>query len=64
MGALTRVVERTDDPYLAEAAVEALGDIGDPVARPVLERAAAHGPLRVRQAAVRALGQLPPADPR
>jgi HEAT repeat protein len=56
--ALIRVVERTSDPYLAEAAVEALGQIGDGAARPVLERAARQGALRVRQAAERALGRL------
>jgi len=58
LAALIRVVERTSDPYLAEAAVEALGRIGDVTARPVLERAARQGALRVRQAAERALGRL------
>jgi HEAT repeat protein len=62
--ALVRVVEETPDPYLAEAAVEALGAIGDPSSRPTLERAAREGALRVREAAERALDRLahPAAD--
>jgi hypothetical protein len=51
--ALMRVVQQTRDPYLAEAAVDALGEIGDPIPRPVLERAATDGAVRVRQAARR-----------
>lgn len=56
--ALIEVVRESDDFYLIEAAVEALEHIGDPASRPVLTWAAAHGALRVRRAAERALKQL------
>jgi HEAT repeat protein len=56
--ALLRVIEATTDPYLAEAAIEALGKIGDPAARPLLERACQTGALPVRRAARRALASI------
>lgn len=52
---LMAALETARDPYLAEAAAEALGKIGDQRARPALERAAAAGALRVRRAARLAL---------
>ena len=48
---LMRVVCRSDDASLVEAAIEALGRIGDPRCRKVIEAALGRGTLRVRQAA-------------
>jgi HEAT repeat protein len=56
--ALIRVAQESSDPYLVEAAVEALGQIGDPACRATLERAAHEGALRVRRAAGIALRRL------
>lgn len=55
---LLHVVLREDDAYLVEAAVEALGRIGDPRCRPALQAAASRGQLHVRHAALRALVSL------
>ena len=51
---LIRVLEATGDSFLAEAAAEALGKIGDEKALPALTRTSRHGTLRVRRAARRA----------
>lgn len=56
--ALMRVVQESPDPYLVEAAVEALGQIGDPACRATLVWAAREGAVRVRRAAVEALRRL------
>jgi HEAT repeat protein len=58
VSALVGVVQESSDPYLVEAAVEALGQIGDPTCRAVLEQAAREGALRVRRAAERALRRM------
>jgi len=55
---LTRVVQESPDPYLVEAAVEALGQIGDPTCRATLAWAACEGAVRVRRAAAEALRRL------
>ncbi len=55
---LVRLLEASADPFLAEAAAEALGTIGDRAALPALRQACAAGPVRVRQAAVRAIERL------
>jgi len=47
---LISVLETSEDGFLAEAAAEALGKIGDPRALLALERAAISGPVRVRRA--------------
>jgi HEAT repeat protein len=52
---LMRVVCRAEDPFLVEAAIEALGRIGDPRCRKVLEAALDRWTLRVRLAARQAL---------
>jgi len=56
--ALIRAAQESSDPYLVEAAVEALGRIGDPAGRPTLAWAAREGALRVRRAAEQALRRL------
>jgi HEAT repeat protein len=56
--ALMRVVQESPDPYLVEAAVEALGQIGDPACRATLVWAAREGAVRVRRAAAEALRRL------
>jgi HEAT repeat protein len=48
----------TPDFYLQEAAVIALGQIGDRRAQPYLERLSREGAIRVRLAAHRALARL------
>ena len=48
----------TPDFYLQEAAVIALGQIGDKRAQPYLERLSREGAIRVRLAAHRALARL------
>jgi HEAT repeat protein len=55
---LMRALETTQDGYLAEAAAESLGKIGDPGALPVLERAAERGSLRTQLAAREALERI------
>ena len=52
--ALIEVALASADPYIQEAAVVALGRIGDPRAGPCLERLGREGVLRVRRAAARA----------
>jgi HEAT repeat protein len=53
--ALVRLVRESSDPYLVEAAVEALDKIGDSCALEVLQWAIENGSLRVRQRAAAAL---------
>jgi HEAT repeat protein len=55
---LVRVVRQGEDAHLVEAAVEALGRIGDPRCRPALQAVASRGTVRVRRAARRALACL------
>jgi len=55
---LMRVVRECHDPFIVEAAVEALGKIGDPRCREILHTAALHGAVRVREKARTALEQL------
>jgi HEAT repeat protein len=52
---LLDLVESTSDPYIQEAAVEALGRIGDARALPCLQRLSREGAVRVRNAAKRGL---------
>lgn len=56
--ALMRVVCRSEDASLVEAAIEALGRIGDRRCRKVIEAALGRGTLRVRQAARQVLASL------
>lgn len=58
MEPLMRVVCQAKDAYVVEAAVEALGRIGDPRSRSAIEVAACRGTLRVRLAARQALTSL------
>lgn len=55
---LIRILETTQDGFLAEAAAEALGKIRDSRAKAALEHASVNGPLRVRNAAKVALQRL------
>jgi HEAT repeat protein len=55
---LLALLASSDDPYLLESAVEALGEIGDPAALAGLIDALAHSYLRVRGKAAEALGKL------
>lgn len=55
---LMRAVREARDTFLVEAAIEALGRIGDPECRATIEEAGARGTIRVRQAARRALASL------
>jgi HEAT repeat protein len=55
---LINVALSRTDPYIQEAAVIALGRIGDPRARPCLIRLAEEGAVRVRLAAHKALHTL------
>jgi len=55
---LIAVALSTPDFYLQEAAVVALGQIGDKRAQPYLERLSREGAIRVRLAARRALARL------
>jgi HEAT repeat protein len=55
---LIRTVESERDGFVVEAAVEALGKIGDPIAVECLKVAAEHGAVRVRIAARKALQKL------
>jgi HEAT repeat protein len=52
---LIRVLQSTQDSFLAEAAAEALGKIGDPMALPALKNAARLGTVRVRNASAQAV---------
>lgn len=52
---LIHVLERTTDGFLAEAAAEALGKIGDRRALGSLSKAAERGPVRVRITARKAI---------
>ncbi len=52
------IAESTSDPYIQEAAVEALGQMGDARAYPCLDLLAREGAVRVRAAARRALKTL------
>lgn len=55
---LVRVMESTRDGFLAEAAAEALGKIGDSNALPALARAAEKGTVRVRNASQSAIEHI------
>jgi HEAT repeat protein len=55
---LMRVVCGSEDASLVEAAIQALGRIGDPRCRMVIEAALGRGTLRVRQAARQVLDSL------
>lgn len=55
---LIEAAKSSRDPYLQEAAVEALGRLGDARARSTLEALSRDAPLRVRLAAQRALVRL------
>jgi HEAT repeat protein len=55
---LIRALEKTDDRYLAEAAAEALGKIGNARATGSLRRAEKIGGVRVRRAVREALGRI------
>jgi HEAT repeat protein len=52
---LARLVRESDDPYIVEAAVEALGKIGDPTGLEAIRFAAQHGGARVHTKAQRAM---------
>jgi HEAT repeat protein len=56
--ALIEVAVASADPYIREAAVLALGRIGDARASPSLDRLRRDGPVRVRMAARRAATTL------
>jgi HEAT repeat protein len=56
---LIKIVDTTSDGFLAEAAAEALGKIGDRRAVECLTKAAQCGPVRVRIAARNALQAMP-----
>lgn len=55
---LIEIASYTKDPYIQEAAVKALGQIGDPRAFSCLERLSGEGAVRVRAAADRAIKTL------
>jgi HEAT repeat protein len=61
---LIRVVREGKDASLMEAALEALGRLGEPRCRAVLETATIRGTLRVRLAARQALASLEECDER
>lgn len=52
---LIATLRTTTDSFLAEAAAEALGKIGDGAAMPALQEAATAGTVRVRNASKRAM---------
>ena len=58
VSSLMGLVERSSDPYILAAAVEALGKIGDREATGTLARALNSSFLLVRQKAAEALGRL------
>jgi MFS family permease len=55
---LARIARESDDPYIVEAAVEALGRIGDPAGLEALRFASQHGGVRVREKAAHAIDQI------
>lgn len=55
---LIEVARFCKDPYIQEAAVEALGKIGDPRARGCLARLSQEGVIRVRYAARSAMAMI------
>jgi HEAT repeat protein len=60
---LIRLVRESVDPYLVEAAVEALAGIGDPAGLEAIHFAATHGAARVRDRAQRAIHEIERATP-
>ena len=56
--ALFEVIANREDPLILEAAVEALGKIGDPSAIPILTKAVRKSYLRVRIATIEALANI------
>ena len=56
--ALFEVIVNREDPLILEAAVEALGKIGDPSAIPILTNILKKSYLRVRVAAIEALANI------
>lgn len=58
VGPLIEIASSTRDPYIQEATVEALGEIGDDRALTCLNRLSREGAVRVRAAAKRALKTL------
>lgn len=52
---LSRLVQESEDPYIVEAAVEALGRIEDPAGLEAVRFASQHGGVRVREKARHAL---------
>jgi HEAT repeat protein len=48
---LARLARESEDPYIVEAAVDALGRIGDPAGLEAIRFAAQHGAVRVRERA-------------
>jgi len=59
---LIRVLETRDEPGVMASAAEALGEIGDPRAVPVLTRLLEGSYLEVRLKAVEALGKIGTAE--
>lgn len=55
---LARLARESDDPYIVEAAVEALGRIGDPAGLEAIRFAAQHGAVRVREKAQDAIALI------
>lgn len=63
--ALINVAEHGPDVFIREAAIEALGHLGDPRAAPVLRALRREGSILIRKAAIRALATLgAPRPPR
>jgi len=60
---LARLTRESEDPYIVEAAVEALGKIGDPTGLEAIRFAARHGAVRVRVKAQQALVLIQRAIP-
>jgi HEAT repeat protein len=60
---LIHALENAQDSFLAEAAAEALGKIGDPEALPALTRAAQEGTVRVRNASKAAIERIHKGQP-
>jgi HEAT repeat protein len=58
VGPLVTLLEGDADVFIKMAAVEALGQIGDPSARPLLAELAERGPVVLRNKAVQALHLL------
>jgi len=55
---LARLVQESEDPYIVEAAVEALGKIGDRAGLEAVRFAARHGGVRVREKAQDAINLI------